>query len=154
MSILNKLDHFIVVNNSAGYFKTVKLTKYINYLQKFQHPVHSSCLQVQVILAFHSPGNTKGGSITVPLTSCFIGLDQPVLQIKTKIVSCPSPSADSKPVKQEVNSTVILPLQYSLPNLNYFLETPLINFQGDLTPPPLKVRPDYRCRGTINGGFK
>jgi hypothetical protein len=36
-------------------------------------------------------GNTKGG----------------VLQIKTKIVS--SHTADSKPVKQEVNGTVILP---------------------------------------------
>ncbi len=33
-------------------------------------------------------GNTKGGSITVPLTSCLTGLDQSVLQIKTKIVSC------------------------------------------------------------------
>ncbi len=30
-----------------------------------------------------------------------------VLRIKTKIVSCHT--ADSKPVKQEVNSTVILP---------------------------------------------
>jgi hypothetical protein len=36
-----------------------------------------------------------------------IGLDKSVLQIKTKIVSCHT--ADSKPVKQEVNSTVILP---------------------------------------------
>ncbi len=53
------------------------------------------------------PGNTKGGSITVPLTSCLTGLDEPVLQIKTKIVSCGT--ADSKPVKQEVNGTVILP---------------------------------------------
>ncbi len=52
-------------------------------------------------------GNTKGGSITVPLTSCLTGLDYPVLQIKTKIVSCHT--ADSKPVKQEVNGTVILP---------------------------------------------
>ena len=52
-------------------------------------------------------GNTKGGSITVPLTSCLTGLDWPVLQIKTKIVS--SHTADSKPVKQEVNCTVILP---------------------------------------------
>ena len=52
------------------------------------------------------PGYTKGGSITVPLTSCLIGLDKPVLQIKTKIVSCHT--ADSKPVKQ-VNGRVILP---------------------------------------------
>jgi hypothetical protein len=43
-------------------------------------------------------GNTKGGSITVPLTSCLAGLDWSVLQIKTTIVSCHI--ADSKPVKQ------------------------------------------------------
>ncbi len=53
-------------------------------------------------------GNTKGGSFTVPLTSCLTGLDQSVLQIKTKIVSCHT--VYSKPVKQEVNSKVILPL--------------------------------------------
>ncbi len=53
------------------------------------------------------PGNTKGGSITVPLTSCLTGLEESVLQINTKIIS--SQTADSKPVKQEVNSTVILP---------------------------------------------
>jgi hypothetical protein len=50
------------------------------------------------------PGNTKGGNITVLLTSC---LTSSVLQVKTKIVSCHA--ADSKPVKQEVNGTVILP---------------------------------------------
>jgi hypothetical protein len=54
------------------------------------------------------PGNTKGGSITVLLTSCLTGLDVSVLQIRTKIVSCRT--ADSKLVKQEVNGTVILPL--------------------------------------------
>ncbi len=53
------------------------------------------------------PGNTKGGSITVRLASCLTGLDQSVSQIKTKIVSCDT--ADTKPVKQEVNGTVILP---------------------------------------------
>ncbi len=41
-------------------------------------------------------GNTKGGSITVPLTSCLTGLDKSVLQIKTKIVS--SQTADSSMV--------------------------------------------------------
>ncbi len=41
------------------------------------------------------------------LTSCLTGLDQSALQIKTKIVSCDT--ADSKPVKQEVNGTMILP---------------------------------------------
>ncbi len=53
------------------------------------------------------PGNPKGGSVTVPLTSCLSGVDQLVLQIKTKIASCHA--TDSKPVKQEVNGTVILP---------------------------------------------
>jgi hypothetical protein len=52
-------------------------------------------------------GNTKGGSITVQLTSCLTGLEQSVLQKKAKIVSCHT--ADSKPVKQEVNGTAILP---------------------------------------------
>jgi hypothetical protein len=53
-------------------------------------------------------GNTKWGIITVPLTSCLIGLDSSVSQIKTKNVS--SHTADSKLVKQGVNGTVILPL--------------------------------------------
>jgi hypothetical protein len=51
--------------------------------------------------------NTKGGSITVPLTSFLTGLDLSFLQIKTKIASCHT--ADSKSVKQEVNIIVILP---------------------------------------------
>jgi len=52
-------------------------------------------------------GNTKGGSITVLLTSCLTGLDWSVLQIKTKIVS--SHTANVKLVKQEVNGTIIRP---------------------------------------------
>jgi hypothetical protein len=52
-------------------------------------------------------GNTKGRSITVQLTSSLTCLDESVLQIKTKIVSCHT--ADSKPVKQEINSTMIIP---------------------------------------------
>ncbi len=56
--------------------------------------------------------DTKGGSITVLLTSCLTGLDKSILQIKTKIVNCHT--ADSEPFKWEVNSTVILPLQHSL----------------------------------------
>ncbi len=36
------------------------------------------------ILMKHRAGNTKGGSIIVPLTSCLTCLDCPVLEIKTK----------------------------------------------------------------------
>ncbi len=50
-------------------------------------------------------GNTKGGSITVLLTSCSTGLV--CFANKNTIVSCHT--ADSKPVKQEVNGTMILP---------------------------------------------
>ncbi len=52
-------------------------------------------------------GNTKGGSITVPLASSLTCLEYPVVQIKTEIVSCHTD--DSKPGKQKVNGTVILP---------------------------------------------
>jgi hypothetical protein len=52
-------------------------------------------------------GNTKAGSITVPLAPRLTVLDKSVLQIKTNIVSCHT--AGSKPVKQEVNGTVKLP---------------------------------------------
>ncbi len=52
-------------------------------------------------------GNTEGGSITLPLNFYLTRLDRSVLQIKTKIVSCHT--ADSTPVKQEVNGTVIPP---------------------------------------------
>jgi hypothetical protein len=48
-----------------------------------------------------------GGSITVQLTSCLTGLDQSFLQIKTKLVSWHT--VNPKPVKWEVNDTVILP---------------------------------------------
>ncbi len=43
----------------------------------------------------------------MPLTSCLTGLDLSVLQIITNNVSCHT--ADSKPVKQEVNGTELLP---------------------------------------------
>ncbi len=52
-------------------------------------------------------GNTKGGSITVPLTSCLTGLEWAVWQLTIFVFICKPDH--SKPVKQEVNGTVILP---------------------------------------------
>ena len=69
--------------------------------------VKKFCKLVGLSLSYICTRNTKGGCITVPLTSCLTGLDQSVLRIITKIVSCHT--SDSKPVKPEVNSTVILP---------------------------------------------
>jgi len=46
-----------------------------------EHYGTTCCVKVKTI---QKPGNTKVGSITVPLTSRLNGLDQSVLQIKTK----------------------------------------------------------------------
>ncbi len=60
---------------------------------------------MQILLA--RPGNTKGGSITLPLTSCLTGLESAVRQQTIFVFICKTDK--SKPVKQEVNGTVILP---------------------------------------------
>jgi hypothetical protein len=52
------------------------------------------------------PGKTKGGSIIVPLTSCLTGLESAVWQLTIFLMF---KTDYSKPVKQEVNGTVILP---------------------------------------------
>ncbi len=80
--------------------------QYLLYSRLCKYHIKPSFLQLHRAPQVLS-GNTKGGSINIPLTSCLTGLDQSVLQIKTKIVSCHT--ADSKPVKQEVNSTEICP---------------------------------------------
>jgi len=67
---------------------------------------------IQVKRALVASGNTKGGSITVPLTSCLTGLESAVWQLTVFVFICKTGS--SKQVKQEVNGTVILPLKYSL----------------------------------------
>jgi hypothetical protein len=72
---------------------TITPQKNVNYVE------HASllwniCSEGEAAIA--TPGNTKRGSITLPLTSYFTGLDYYVLHIKTKIVSCHT--ADSKPV--------------------------------------------------------
>ena len=74
----------------------------------------------QLTNAYAKPGNTKGGSITVLFTSCLTGLDESVLEIKRKIFCCHT--ADSKPVKQEVNGTVILP-PLVFPALTYWADS-------------------------------
>jgi hypothetical protein len=53
------------------------------------------------------PGNTKGGSIVVRLTSCLTGLESAVGQLTIFAFICKTDQC--KPVKQEVNSKVILP---------------------------------------------
>jgi hypothetical protein len=57
----------------------------------------------------HSAGHTdaKGGSITVPLTSCLTGLESAVWQLTMFVFICLTDKF--KPVKKELNGTVILP---------------------------------------------
>ncbi len=93
---------------------------------------------------FTVPCNTKGGSITVLLTSCLTGLGQSVLQIKTKIVSCHT--ADSKPVKQEVNGTMILPPLVFPAESDWFLT----NASSSLNDVKLK----NELRGRFEEGFQ
>ncbi len=56
---------------------------------------------------YRRAGNSKGGSITVPLTSCLTGLKSAVWQLTTFVLIWKA--GKSKPVKQEGNGTVILP---------------------------------------------
>jgi hypothetical protein len=56
---------------------------------------------------FVSAGNTKGRSISVPLTSCLTGLESALRKLTIFVFICKTDL--SKPVKQEVNGTVILP---------------------------------------------
>ncbi len=65
-------------------------------------------------------GNTKGGSITVPLTSCLSGLESAVWQLTIFVFICKT--IKSKPVKQEINGTVIL-TPFVFPDLSYYFET-------------------------------
>ncbi len=54
-----------------------------------------------------SPDNTKGGSITALLPSCMTGLESAVWQLTIFVFIFKTDK--SKPVKQEVNGTVIFP---------------------------------------------
>jgi hypothetical protein len=56
---------------------------------------------------FAKPGNTKGGSITCTIDLLFDLFGLVCFANKNKNFSCHT--ADSKPVKQEVNGTVTLP---------------------------------------------
>ena len=68
-------------------FPAHSIVNFLDFLTNKKFFSRSSTLAfvLQLIL---STGNTKGGGITVLLTSCLTGLDLYVLQIKTKIVSC------------------------------------------------------------------
>jgi hypothetical protein len=89
------------------------------------HDISSTCHFADLVGP--NQGILKAGRITVPLTSCLTGLKYSVLQIKTKIVSCHM--ADSKPVKQEINVTVILP-----PLVFLGLTLPLLVCQTGVSP--------------------
>ncbi len=65
------------------------------------------CIIVSMYIKFLfvKPGNTRGGSITVPLTSCLTCLESAAWQLTIFVFICKTDK--SKRVKQEVNSTVI-----------------------------------------------
>jgi len=55
-----------------------------------------------------TPGNTQGGSIIVWLTSCLNSLEMCVCAVQNSVP--PVKRHISKPVKQKISRTVILPL--------------------------------------------
>jgi hypothetical protein len=65
---------------------------------------HKSRTHLRVDLKL-TPGNTKGGSIIVQLTSCLTCSDQSVLQIKTKIVNSYSWFQTSQTGGEKYNDT-------------------------------------------------
>ncbi len=69
-------------------FVAVKTVNSYSHLKKLAQNIESNGTRyitesLQQLLAL--PGNTKGGSIPLLLTSCLTGLDWSVLQIKTKM---------------------------------------------------------------------
>jgi hypothetical protein len=66
-----------------------------------------SFCKLDLFFAKKQTGNTKGGSITLPLTSCLIGLESAVWLLTIFVFLCKTDK--SKPVKQEINGTVIVP---------------------------------------------
>ncbi len=80
---------------------------YLEMLVKLDNVTSIRILVSIYIIMRYQSGNTKGGSITVPLTSCLTGLESAVRQLTIFIFICKTDK--SKPVKLEVNGTVILP---------------------------------------------
>jgi hypothetical protein len=84
--------------------KVIKLPSWKAWAQRPSGLIKREEVSASASVMLDNAGNTKGGSITV--TSCLTSMDWSLLQINTKNFRCHT--AYSKPVKQEVNSTVIL----------------------------------------------
>ncbi len=63
--------------------KLVTFTKYQQHLlmEKNYKLLVLVTQMMKLLHEMHIPGNTKGGSITVPLTSCLTGLESAALQL-------------------------------------------------------------------------
>ncbi len=70
-------------------------------------PRENFIIHITSLSSKHKLEILKGGSITVPLTSCLTGLELYVRQQTIFVFICKTDQ--SKPVKQEVNGTLILP---------------------------------------------
>ncbi len=81
------------------YFQCLKVHTLLNKIGKLQKH-NKICISA-------GPGNTKGDSIPVPLTSCLTGLVSAIWQLTIFVFICKKDKA--KPIKQEINGIVILP---------------------------------------------
>jgi len=74
-----------------------------NIIKLFWHNLHCYSYMSQHSAWWYLPGNTNGGSITVPLT----GLESAAWQLTIVVFICKTDQ--SKTVQQDVNRTLILP---------------------------------------------
>jgi len=106
------LERFILVPAEFKIPKAaVKLHKiisfHLHFFEKVKHRETSASLSLSLFLyrvVNVIPGKSKGGSITVPLTSCLTGLESIVGLLTIFVFKCKTEL--SKPVKQEVNGTM------------------------------------------------
>ncbi len=84
LKVTNTLAYCTAVSISVVK-KIVTIASVLNFRKNSNYIYLSQCQHQDSNLQSE---NTKGGIITVPLTSCLTGLDWSVWQIKTKFVSC------------------------------------------------------------------
>ncbi len=100
------VKHFLTFSISAALFEPSNSRLWFEFSTTML-PGHSTLKhEFPQLTPISRSGNTKGGSITVPLTSYLSGLESAVWQLTIFVFICKT--GLSKPTKQEVNGTVIL----------------------------------------------
>jgi hypothetical protein len=109
------------------------------------------CICVRAFVCVQA-GNTKGGCITVPLTSCLAGLESAAWQLTFFVFIWKTDY--SKLVKQEVNGTVILPpLAFPGTSLNQSLSVLPSSITASTAPSSSARRPTLTASTSGSGSL-